>query len=400
VTDASDLDLGAALERDGPLSREAALALLDRAGDLLTTADFLDAARHYHRVIGFDDASITGAAMLGLGEALHRLDRDDEALSTWLEVTRLPETPSTYPAWRNVAAARVRAGDLPGALAAYRQAERRAPPEDRAEIASRLGWLAKETGDRRAAGRYFARARGDVGLSVSLVLIGITSVISLTTLFSPDGDAIVGALALSKPELARGEIWRLWTVTLVHGSLIHLLFNMYALWLAGPLVERMYGRGLFMAFYLLFALAGSLATFALGGAAGGVGASGAIFGLFGVLFAAQRIHHPVIDRQGRMFLGQLGGLLAINLILSFFLAGIIDVWAHLGGLIAGAWIGLLFPPARVPTLRTMWQRPPAVPGLGPAGAGGGGVVAVRLIGLVALFGLLAASYAMGLSRWG
>jgi hypothetical protein len=93
----------------------------------MTTADFIDAARLYQRVIGFDDVAITGAAMVGLGEALHRLDDDWQALATWEEAARLPDNPATYPAWRNVAAAKVRSGDLQGAIVAYREAEKRAP---------------------------------------------------------------------------------------------------------------------------------------------------------------------------------------------------------------------------------------------------------------------------------
>ncbi len=80
-----------------------------------------------------------------------------------MAVLQLPETPSTYTAWRNVAAARVRDGDLTGAIQAYREADKRAPREDKAEIASRLGWLSKETGDARASKRYFAKGRGDTG---------------------------------------------------------------------------------------------------------------------------------------------------------------------------------------------------------------------------------------------
>ncbi len=133
--------------------------------------------------------------------------------------------------------------------------------------------------------------------------------------------------------LANGEIWRLWTVTLVHAAIyqnpLHLLFNMYALWLAGPLVERMYGRWRFLGFYVLFALGGSLVSFAFSDARGGVGASGAVFGLFGLLFAAQRIHRPIIDRQARAFMGQLGGLLVINLIFGLVVPNI-DNMAHLG----------------------------------------------------------------------
>ena len=62
-------------------------------------------------------------------------------------MVKLGETPSTYRAWRNLAASSVRMGALGAATRAYREADRRAPPEDKAEIANRLGWLAKETGD-------------------------------------------------------------------------------------------------------------------------------------------------------------------------------------------------------------------------------------------------------------
>ena len=105
------------------------------------------AGEHYERVVGFDDPSITAAALLGLGEVHYRLDDEAAAVATWSAVLRLGETPSTYAAWRNVAAARVRAGELASAIDAYREADKRAPQQDKAEIANRLGWLSKETGD-------------------------------------------------------------------------------------------------------------------------------------------------------------------------------------------------------------------------------------------------------------
>lgn len=378
---------------DGPLSRDAATALLDRAAELLDDGEPMEAARHYRRVIGFDDAGVTAAALLGLGEALRRLDREDDAIATWSQVVQLPETPSTYHAWRNIAAARVREGDLRAALDAYREAERRAPAEDRAEIASRLGWLSKELGDRKAAGRYFSRARGDIGLPLTAFIIGASVVVSFTAL-SAGGGFVIDALALSKPAVADGEAWRLWTVTLVHANLLHLLFNMYALWLAGPLVEQMYGRLRFLAFYLVCAAGGSIATYAFGEVPGGVGASGAVFGLFGILLAAGRTHNPVIDRQSRMLIGQIGGLIAINLVFGFVVPGI-DNLAHLGGLGAGLWLGFLVRPTRVATLRTMWQR--------PAGSGPGTAtaeLAARVVGLVALVALLVAGFVIGTARWG
>ena len=403
MTDRLGLDLEATLAHDGPLPRDVALAALDRAAQLMTSADFVDAARLYQRVIGFDDPAVTAAALLGLGEAWHRLDEDDRALATWEEATRLPDSPSTYPAWRNIAAARVRAGDLRGAMAAYREADRRAPSADRPEIASRLGWLSKELGDTGAAGKYFARARGDTGTSVTIALVAITTIASLVVDFAgPEGAQLGNLLALDKVAVAQGEIWRLWTVTLVHAPLdvmpFHLLFNMYALWLAGPFVEQLYGRWRFLAFYLVFAAGGSLLTFAFGGAQGGVGASGAIFGLFGLLFAAQRIHHPVLDRQSRAFLGQLGGLLAINLLFGFVVQGI-DNFAHIGGLISGVWLGLLLAPTNVPTLRSLWRRPGPVPGTTVPAFGAGGTVVIRLAGIIALLGLFAALFAIGVWAW-
>ncbi len=403
MTDQPPFDYQAALAHDGPLTREAATAALDHAAELMTSADFVDAARLYQRVIGFNDPGITGAALLGLGEAWYRLNEDDQALATWEEVTRLPESAATYPAWRNVAAARVRAGNLQGARAAYREADRRAPAEDKAEIASRLGWLSKELGDQGAAGRYFARARGDAGFSLTVAIVAVTVIVSLVVDFAgPAGDELGNLLAMDKVGLAQGEIWRLWTVTLVHAPItqnpLHLLFNMWALWIAGPYVERLYGRTAFLLYYLVFAAGGSLMTFAFSSAQYGVGASGAIFGLFGLLFAAQVIHRPLLDRQSRNLLGQLGGLIAINLVFGFVVPGI-DNMAHLGGLLTGFWLGALFPPSRVPTLRSLWMRPGPTPGTMVPVFGSSGMQAVRIAGLLLLAAAFLVLWSLGVAAW-
>jgi membrane associated rhomboid family serine protease len=400
----SSFNLQATLAQDGPLSREQALAALDHASELMTSADFIDAARLYQRVIGFNDVAITGAALVGLGEALHRMDDDWQALATWEEATRLPDNPATYPAWRNVAAAKVRNGDLQGAIAAYREAEKRAPANDRAEIASRLGWLSKEVGDQGAAGRYFARARGDQGYSVAIGVLAVTVIVSLTCNFAGEpGQQLFDLLLLDKPLVAAGELWRLVTVTLTHAPIqvmpLHLLFNMYFLYLAGPFVERLYGRWTFLLLYLVFAVGASLTSFAFSEAPLAVGASGAIFGLFGLLVAAERLHKPVLDRQSRAFLGQLAGLVVFNLILGFIIPGV-DNFAHIGGLVTGLAIGVLIAPTRVPTLRSLWVRPGPTPGVqvpafGPAGnraLKGGGLVLVA----IAFYVL----WTIGLGVWG
>jgi rhomboid protease GluP len=365
----------------GPLTRQAAAALLERGSELLAAGEFGGAGDHFARVVGYDDPSITAAALMGLGEVRYRLDEEAAALATWLAVLRLGETPSTYGAWRNIAAARVRAGDLPGAIEAYREADRRAPQEDKAEIAGRLGWLAKETGNASAARKYFARSRGDSPLlTVTVALVALSSVISLTALTSTDGRAIFELLWLDKPAVAAGEYWRLWTVTLLHGDLLHLLFNMYALWLAGPIVERWYGRVRFLAFYLACAASGSMASFVFGGDIPAVGASGAIFGLFGILLAAGRLHHPV-DRQSRGIMSQLLVLVLINIAFGFASGSRIDNAAHLGGLAAGLWLGALVPPTGVPTLSSLWQRPGQAR-TGPGASTAPGYVAVLGLAVV------------------
>lgn len=371
----------------------------------MATADFLDAAQLYQRVVGFNDPSITGAAMVGLGEALHRLDHDDQALGQWESATELSENEYTYVAWRNVAAARVRSGDLRGALGAYREADRRAPREDKVEIASRMGWLSKELGDKGAAGRYFSKARGDVGVSFAIAVIAITVAVSLAANFvPPEAINLYGLLELDKPAMAASvlDAYRLLTVTLVHAPLqqmpLHLVFNMYALYLAGPFVERLYGRAGFLFLYVVMAVGGSLGSFAFGREAGlGVGASGAIFGLFGLLIAVQFIHRPILDRGSRAFMGQLVGLVILNLILGFAMS--FDNWAHLGGLVTGLWLGILLAPRNVPTMRSLWMRPGPVAGTVVPTLGGGGMTVVRILGLAALAGLFVMLWVIGVGFW-
>lgn len=405
MTDQPPLDLRAVLAHDGPLPRATALAALDRAAELMRSADYADAGRLYQRVIGFDDPAVTAAAMLGLGEAFLRLDDERSAVSSWEEVTRLPETPSLYPAWRNLAAARVRTGELRGAVAAYREADRRAPQADKAEIASRLGWLSKELGDQGAAGRYFSKARGDAGLSFAVALVAVTVVISLIADFGINANlGWYETLALDKPAIAAGELWRLWTVTLVHARIVemplHLLFNMYALYLAGPFVERLYGRVPFLLMYVVFAAGGSLATFAFGDGPYAVGASGAIFGMFGLLFAVQVVHRPILDRGSRAFLGQMGGLILVNLLLGFVLPASVDNWAHIGGLVAGLWTGFLFAPSRVPTMRSIWLRPGTTPGTVEPALGATTTRLIRVSGMVLLGAFLLVLWVLGSAAWG
>src|SRR4051794_10918164 len=183
----ADAGLDAALRTQGPIDAATAERLIGRGRERLALGDAANAIADFRRVVGQQDPAITSAALLGYGEALYRLDDERQATAAWEAVVRLPANASTYQAWRNLAGVRVRAGNLQGAIEAYREADRRAPSEDKQEIASRLGWLTKETGNAGAANRYFSRARGGAGLGLTQLLVLVTSVVSLIALTDPNG---------------------------------------------------------------------------------------------------------------------------------------------------------------------------------------------------------------------
>ena len=134
--------------------------------------------------------------------------------------------------------------------------------------------------------------------------------------------------------IAQGEWWRLLTSTLLHGSILHLLFNMYALYWLGPQLERSLGHGRFAALYILSALGGSVASYWFSDLRTvSVGASGAIFGLITATI--------VIGREMRTDVSQLIVLLGLNVVIGFLQSGI-DWRAHFGGAITGAAIAFIY----------------------------------------------------------
>jgi len=147
------------------------------------------------------------------------------------------------------------------------------------------------------------------------------------------------------PFLTPYEPWRMLTSAFLHSwtSIWHILFNLYTLLVFGPMVEMWLGRMRYLALYLVSAFAGSVAVLWL--AAPGtlvVGASGAIFGVLAAIVVIQRGlgANPM----------QLVVVIALNLAIGFFVAGI--AWqAHVGGLVAGAVLGLVFMRNRGPRRR-------------------------------------------------
>lgn len=137
-----------------------------------------------------------------------------------------------------------------------------------------------------------------------------------------------------------GDSWRLLSSMFMHYGLIHLAMNVLGLVFVGIAVERYYGRVAYFALYMFSGLAGSLAT-AVGSQAISVGASGSLFGLLGGLGSYLLIHRTSIDREA--FAKQarwLGIVIAINVV-NGLQSKTVDMYAHIGGLVAGFAAGLV-----------------------------------------------------------
>src|ERR1051325_7296334 len=152
--------------------------------------------------------------------------------------------------------------------------------------------------------------------------------------------------------------WRFVTPMFLHVNLLHLIVNMYSLWMVGPYVEKLYGSAKFIVFWILTGICGVVASYftvrpALAGGPLGAfifkaadvpsaGASGARFGLVGVLFVfGIKFRHELPDGFKRAFGTGLLPMILLNLFIGYVLRGYIDNAAHLGGLVSGALLALL-----------------------------------------------------------
>lgn len=160
-------------------------------------------------------------------------------------------------------------------------------------------------------------------------------------------NALIYAGGFSYPQFF--EPWRMLTSIFAHASIIHIALNMYTLWVFGMALEPMLGRARYLALFLISGFAGSLGVLLIAPPNTGVlGASGAIFGMFGAFFIIQR---------------RLGGsatqilvLVALNLAIGF-IPGLNIAWqAHVGGLVGGLLTGLIYVETRKLS-RRRWQLP-------------------------------------------
>jgi membrane associated rhomboid family serine protease len=175
-------------------------------------------------------------------------------------------------------------------------------------------------------GALVTKALVAVNVGIYLLELGLGGNINGT------GNRIYVEGVLYGPLVADGEWWRLFAPMFLHYGPLHLGLNMLALWWFGSAVEQVLGRGRFLLLYVVSGLAGSAGALLVNPNALPVGASGALFGVFGAAF--------VLERQGTYVFG--GGALSIivlNIVFSFAVPGI-SIGGHLGGLVGGA-VGML-----------------------------------------------------------
>lgn len=147
-------------------------------------------------------------------------------------------------------------------------------------------------------------------------------------------NAILNQFAVYGPFIKMGQYYRLLTGAFLHGNILHLFFNMYALWIIGIQLESFIGKWRFLVVYLFSAITASLMSILIHPSTASIGASGAIFGLLGALVYFG-YHYRIY--LGNVIRSQIIPIIVLNLLLGFLMTGV-DNAAHIGGLIGGVLI--------------------------------------------------------------
>jgi membrane associated rhomboid family serine protease len=199
-------------------------------------------------------------------------------------------------------------------------------------VGMRCPECARQTTKVRVGAGAFSPAAGR--MPATIALIGINVVVFLIELagggagsFSGGGNVINDA-GLRGPDVANGDWWRVISGGFLHAGFLHLLLNMYVLYVAGSILEPGIGTPRFLGIYFVSLLAGSLGALIVDPNALTVGASGAIFGLMAAVVVIAR------GRGMEQIASQFGLFIVLNLVLTFSISGI-SIGGHIGGLIGG-----------------------------------------------------------------
>ena len=166
---------------------------------------------------------------------------------------------------------------------------------------------------------------------ITYFLIAVNCIFYFVPLILGQYQYVIDTLCVHGPSVRAGQYYRLLTGIVLHGSLMHLFFNCYSLYVIGSQIESFLGKFKYLIIYIFAGLTGSLLSITLSGGVGSVGASGAIFGLMGALLYFGYYYRVYL---GNVVKSQILPLIVLNLLFGFFAEGI-DNAAHIGGLIGG-----------------------------------------------------------------
>lgn len=168
-------------------------------------------------------------------------------------------------------------------------------------------------------------------MAINIVIFIITAVIS-QNLYNIDNYTLIVFGAKVNELINGGQPWRLLTSAFLHGGLMHIVFNMYALKVMGCEVEYVYGKARYLIVYLISAFGGNILSYIFNPNSISVGASGAIFGLLGAMLVFGIKHK---NRIGKAYIMSLVKVVLINMIIGITVSNI-DNAGHIGGLLFGA----------------------------------------------------------------
>jgi len=167
------------------------------------------------------------------------------------------------------------------------------------------------------------------------VIVYLFTALMSGSLIDIDPRVLVKLGALYGPlTIADGQWWRLLTAMFLHGGMTHLLMNMYSLYLIGRGAEQYFSKAAYLSLYLFSGLFGGLVSLYVHPNAVGVGASGAIFGIFGALAGFFLAHRDRIGTYTKAFMKDFAVVLGLNFFIGVAIPSV-DMSAHIGGLITG-----------------------------------------------------------------
>ena len=148
--------------------------------------------------------------------------------------------------------------------------------------------------------------------------------------------------------VVKGEVWRLFSAMFLHAGVEHILMNMLSLFLVGRSVEMMFSRFSYLSIYFISGLIGSLVSLYFHKSGVGIGASGAIFGIFGAVVGFALVYHKEMHDEFQDFIKSVGIILLLNLAIGLIFPNV-DMSAHIGGAITGIIGGVMIAKYRTST---------------------------------------------------